>query len=245
MGTVANLYQILEPFDVYHLFYRTERTLRMVSGDNKMTKKDRISPLRMTDKVWSNAFIHPDFESILYDEKTIQRRIAELGGYLTKEYDGLYPIFVSVMTGGVFFFADLIRYVVTPCTIDAVNASSYFANSQTTSGEVHIQKGAMKTSVKGRHVVLVEDIVDTGHTAKRLTDEFMSDGALSVEMVCLLDKPARRQIIDCVYQPSYVGFEVDDLFVVGYGLDYEGEYRNVPYIGVLKPAIYEKEKTSP
>lgn len=209
---------------------------------NNMAKEDRISPLRMTDKVWSNASIHPDFESILFDENTIQRRIAELGGYLTKEYDGMYPIFVSVMTGGVFFFADLIRYVVTPCTIDAVNASSYFANSQVTSGEVVIHKGAMKTSVKGRHVVLVEDIVDTGNTAKRLTDEFLKDGALSVKMVCLLDKPSRRQINDRVYQPAYIGFEVDNLFVVGYGLDYEGEYRNVPYIGILKPAIYAKEK---
>jgi hypoxanthine phosphoribosyltransferase len=177
--------------------------------------------------------LHDDVEEILLDADTIADRVAELGAQLTADLGDRDPVLVSVLKGALPFLADLMRAMEMPVSIDLMEVSSYGAGTET-SGQVRILKD-LSRSIEGRHVVIVEDIIDTGLTLNYLLKYLADKGPASVSIVCLLDKPARR-LADIPI--DYRGFEIPDRFVVGYGLDFDERYRNLPYIGVLKPSVY-------
>jgi hypoxanthine phosphoribosyltransferase len=175
-----------------------------------------------------------DLSSILLSEEQIRARVEELGAQISRDYEGKKPVVVGILKGSLVFMADLIRTLTIPLNIDYVAISSY-GRSTASSGVVKIIKD-LDESIEGRHVLVVEDIVDTGLTLRYLLDNLQSRGPASVKVCTLLDKPSRRKV-DIV--PDYNGFEIPDAFVVGYGLDYAENYRNMPYIGVLSRAVYE------
>ena len=177
--------------------------------------------------------IHDDVEEILLDSTTVADRVAELGAQLTADYAGRDPVLVSVLKGSLIFLSDLIRAMEMPVSIDLMEVSSYGAGTET-SGQVRILKD-LSGSIEGRHVIVVEDIIDTGLTLNYLLKYLADKGPASVSIVCLLDKPARRLAEIPI---DYRGFTIPDRFVIGYGLDYDERYRNLPYIGVLKPSVY-------
>ena len=174
-----------------------------------------------------------DMETILFTEEELRQRVRELGEAITRDYKDKNPIFVGVLKGSFVFMADLVRCVSTPCTLDFMVVSSYGSGTKTT-GAVKINKD-LSEDIEGRHVIIVEDILDSGVTLNYLSKYLMNRSPASLQIVTLLDKPSRRKAE--VY-PAYKGFEVEDNFVVGYGLDYAEKYRNLPYIGILKPEIY-------
>lgn len=176
-----------------------------------------------------------DIKEILFSEEQIESITIKLGSEISSDYIDRNPIIVSVLKGSFVFMADLIRKVSVPCEIDFMVVSSYGANA-TTSGEVQIIKD-LASSIQGRDVILVEDILDSGVTLSYLTSILEKRGARSIEICTFLNKPARRKANVFV---RYNGFDIDDEFVVGYGLDYAEKYRNLPYVGVLKPEIYTK-----
>lgn len=174
-------------------------------------------------------------ERVLFTEEQIKARVKELGEVITREYGGMPLTVLGVLRGGAIFCADLIREIKLPLTLSFIEASSY-KDSTTPQGEVKISI-SRGFSAKGRHILIAEDIIDTGHTLKAVKERLLNDGALSVKTCCILNKPSRRQAeIDA----DYVGFDIPDEFVVGYGLDYASMYRNLPYIGVLSRSVYEK-----
>ncbi|MCD8506657.1 MAG: hypoxanthine phosphoribosyltransferase [Alkalibacterium thalassium] len=175
-----------------------------------------------------------EIESILISEEEIMEKVQELGDLLGKEYDGKNPLLVGVLKGALPFMADLIKKMDIHLEIDFMDVSSY-GNETVSSGEVKILKD-LDTNVEGRHVLFVEDIIDTGGTLAYLKDLFKYRKAASVKIVTLLDKPSGRKID---IHADWVGFTVPHKFVVGYGLDYAENYRNLPFIGVLKPEIYQ------
>lgn len=174
-----------------------------------------------------------DIESVLISSEQIATRVAELGAQISRDYEGKDPVFVGVLVGSALFAADLIRHVTEPCTLDFVAISSYGKESRS-SGVVRILKD-LDESVESRHVVIVEDVVDTGLTLNYLVDSMRHRNVASVKVCSMLDKPARRLTNVHV---DYVGFEIPDEFVVGYGLDFAQRYRNLPYVGILRPEIY-------
>ncbi|MEB1806004.1 MAG: hypoxanthine phosphoribosyltransferase [Bacillaceae bacterium] len=174
-----------------------------------------------------------DIKEVLISEEEIQQKVRELGDVLTKEYEGRFPLVVGVLKGALPFMADLTKRIDTHIELDFMDVSSYGAGT-VTSGEVKIVKD-LNTSVEGRDVLIVEDIIDSGLTLSYLVKLFHYRKAKSVKIVTLLDKPDGRKV-DLV--PDLAGFTVPDAFVVGYGLDFAERYRNLPYIGVLKPEIY-------
>lgn len=175
-----------------------------------------------------------DMESILISEEEIQEKVQELAKVLKAEYDGKNPLLVGVLKGALPFMADLIKEMDMYLEIDFMDVSSY-GNDTVSSGEVKILKD-LDTNVEGRHVIFVEDIIDTGGTLAYLKDLFKYRKAASVKIVTLLDKPSGRKID---ISADWVGFTVPHKFVVGYGLDYAENYRNLPFIGILKPEIYQ------
>lgn len=177
---------------------------------------------------------HQDVERIMLGERKIQKRVKELAVQLDKLYEGRTPLVVCILKGSTIFFADLVRSMKTALTIDFMAVSSYGAG--TTSGELKIKKD-LTTDIKGRDVLIVEDIIDSGNTLYNLKKMLITRVPASVNIVTLLDKPARRE---APIEPEYTGFVIEDEFVVGYGLDYAEEYRNLPYVGVLKRSVYEK-----
>lgn len=179
--------------------------------------------------------MYRDLERILLTKEQICDKVAALGEQLRADYDGKNPLFVCILKGSSVFFADLIREVKMPLEIDFMAISSY-GNGTRTTGEVRMVKD-LNNSIEGRHVLVVEDILDSGMTLSYLKKLLESRGAASVKICTLLDKPARR-VTDVA--ADYSGFEIEDYFVVGYGLDYAEKYRNLPEIGVLKPEIYTK-----
>ena len=179
------------------------------------------------------ATIHADVEEILLTEDQIQARVAALGAQLTADYAGLEPVLISVLKGSIVFLADLVRGVELPLSIDIMEVSSYGAATET-SGQVRILKD-LSNPIEGRHVIVVEDIIDTGLTLNYLLRYLREKGPTSLRICCLLDKPARRLTEIPI---DYVGFTIPDRFVVGYGLDYGERYRNLPYVGVLRPSVY-------
>lgn len=179
--------------------------------------------------------MHSDVERVLFDERQIQKCVAELGHQLTKDYEGKNPLLICILKGAVMFMVDLVKSVETPMEMDFMAVSSYGASSKS-SGVVRILKDLDK-SIEGRHVVLVEDIVDTGLTLKYLRDQMMHRQAASVKIISLFDKPEGRKVD---IKPDYYGFIVPNEFIVGYGLDYAEHYRNLPYVGVLKKEVYSR-----
>jgi len=177
-----------------------------------------------------------DLAKILLTEEQITNRVRELGAQISADYVDREPILVCILKGAVMFYADLCRAIPIPINMDFMAVSSY-GNRTKSSGEVEIRKD-LSRPIDGRHVIIVEDIVDSGFTLSYLMRVLSSRGAASVRICTLLDKPERRAPGISI-QADYFGFTVGNEFVVGYGLDYAERYRNLPYIGVLKPEIYE------
>ena len=177
--------------------------------------------------------LHDDVEEILLDSQAVANRVAELGAQVSADYVGRDPVLISVLKGALVFLADLMRAIDEPTSIDFMEVSSYGSGTET-SGQVRILKDLSKP-IEGRHVIVVEDIIDTGLTLNYLLRYLADKHPASIKIVCLLDKPARRMAEIPI---DYRGFTIPDRFVIGYGLDYDERYRNLPYIGVLKPTVY-------
>ena len=170
----------------------------------------------------------PVLERVLFSEEQLAKRVAELGRQISADYRGKLPLFVGILRGCVLFYSDLMKNISVDCNMDFMCLSSYSGTSST--GQVRTMLD-LRESIKGRHVVIVEDIVDTGLTLGYLLDHLKSRGAASIEICCLLDKPCNRKVD---IHHKYVGFKVENEFVIGYGLDYNELHRNLPYIGVFK-----------
>ncbi len=166
---------------------------------------------------------------VLLTEEEVDRRIQEIGDQISKDYAGKQVHLVCVLKGGSFFMCELAKRITVPVSIDFMSVSSYGGDTKS-SGVVRIVKD-LDESLKDKHVIVVEDIVDSGRTLSYLLDMLRSRGALDVRLCTLLDKPDRR-VVDV--KVDYTGFDIPDEFVVGYGLDYDQKYRNLPYIGVVK-----------
>lgn len=181
--------------------------------------------------------IRDDVAKILVNEEEIEHKCSELAQQIEADYkaEGEIPIIVGLLKGSVPFMAELIKYFTFECEIDFMKVSSYQGTRSI--GDVRIDMD-MSLSTKGRKILLVEDIIDTGRTLVSVKKMFKNKGATDVKVVALLDKPSRRTFD---IEADYVGFKVPDEFVVGYGLDYNQKYRNLPFIGVLKPEIYQDE----
>ncbi len=175
-----------------------------------------------------------NIEKVLISEEQIQARIRELGEILTAEYADKDPIVVGVLKGVVVFYADMIRQIKVPCQMDFMWVSSYSGTKTTGYMEV---KRDISSNIRGRHVLILEDIFDTGTSLDFTYRHLMDKEPASLKICTLLDKPSRRRP-GITLQPDYVGFEVPNEFVVGYGLDFNEHYRNLPYVGVLKPEAY-------
>ena len=174
-----------------------------------------------------------DILKVLYTEDEIKTRVQEMGDELYEKFEDKNPLFVGVLNGCFVFMADLVRATQVKSELEFIGLSSYHGGTKS-SGNVQITRD-LQHDINGRHIVVVEDILDSGNTLAFLKKHLLSKGAASITIVTLLDKPSRRE--KAVYA-DLAGFEVPDEFVVGYGLDYDQRYRNVPYIGVLKPEVY-------
>lgn len=179
--------------------------------------------------------MHKDIEKILITEEQIAEKCVEIGKQLSEEYRGKFPLVVGVLKGATFFMSDLARHIETHVELDFMDVSSYGSGTRS-SGEVKILKD-LDAKVEGRDLLIVEDIIDSGLTLSYLVDLFKYRKANSIKIVTLLDKPSGRT---ADIRADIVGFEVPDAFVVGYGLDYDEKYRNLPYIGILKPEVYSR-----
>ena len=174
-----------------------------------------------------------DILKVLYTEEQIAKRIQEMGAQMYGDLQDKEPLFVSVLRGAFIFMADIVRACPVRCDVEFIAVSSY-GNSTSSSGIVQITHD-IRQDITGRNLVVIEDILDSGNTLFFLKQYFLTKGAASVSICTLLDKPSRRTK---AITADYVGFTVPDEFVVGYGLDYCQKYRNLPYIGVLKPEVY-------
>ena len=179
--------------------------------------------------------MYNDLERILFTKEQIAERVKERGAEISKDYAGKTPLVVCILKGSVLFFSDLIKEISIQINLDFMAVSSY-GSATISSGEVKMIKD-LDNSIENRHVIIVEDIVDTGHTLKYLIKNLNARMPASVKVCTLLNKQCRR-VVDI--SPDYIGFEVGDHFVVGYGLDYDEGYRHVPEVGVLKPEVYNK-----
>ena len=175
-----------------------------------------------------------DIQNILLTEEDIQNRICELGKILTEDYAGKNPVVIGVMKGVVVFYADMIRQIKTPCQMDFMWISSYAGTHST--GNLVVRSDIV-SDIEGRHVLILEDIYDTGNSLTFVRDHLLQKNPASLKICTLLDKPSRRKP-GITLKADYVGFEVPNEFVVGYGLDYNEYYRNLPYVGILKPEAY-------
>ncbi len=180
--------------------------------------------------------IHPNVEYVMINEEQIATRVKEVAAQLDKLYEGRTPVVICILKGSVVFFADLVRNMKTSLTIDFMAVSSYGSGTKS-SGELKISKD-LSTDIAGRDVLIVEDIIDSGNTLYHLKKMLNARSPSSVNIVTLLDKPERREM---PLEPEYTCFVIEDEFVIGYGLDYAEEYRNLPYVGVLKRSVYENE----
>lgn len=175
-----------------------------------------------------------EIERVLISEEALQARIQELGRELARDYEGKCPVFVGVLKGVILFFADMIRATPIRSQIDLMAVSSYGAGTEST-GRIVLKKD-VSLDLRGRHVVILEDIIDSGLTLKYTVEHLKEKEPASLKICTLLDKPARRTV---EVNADYIGFTIPNEFVVGYGLDYNDYYRNLPFIGVLKPEVYE------
>ncbi|KAG8369266.1 hypothetical protein BUALT_Bualt15G0133600 [Buddleja alternifolia] len=188
-----------------------------------------------------------NIEKILWTENEISERVTELGSQITRDFKSetvaaaAAPAIVGVATGAFVFVADLVRKIHLPIPVDFIRVGSYGSGTISNAHPTISSSFQLKLDIRGLHVILVEDIVDTGNTLSCLIDYMKSKGASSVSVCTLLDKPARRKVhFELVGEGKYYcGFECPDYFVVGYGMDFGEIYRNLPYVGVLKPEIYK------
>lgn len=174
-----------------------------------------------------------DISEVLFTEQQLADIVKEMGARISRDYEGKNLVMVSVLKGSLIFMADLMREIAVPCSIDFLSVSSYGAGT-TTTGEVRILKD-LDATLEGKDLLVVEDILDSGVTLSFLLKNLSARHPQSIRLCTLLDKPERRRVD---IRPDYVGAQVPDKFIVGYGLDYAEKYRNLPYIGVLKPEIY-------
>ena len=179
--------------------------------------------------------IHPDIEQVLYTEEQLRDRVREVGQQIAADYAGREPMLISVLRGSYIFMADLTRSIDLDVTVDFMVVSSYGAGT-VSSGQVEIKKDLSDT-IEGRDLIIVEDILDSGNTLYYLMDVLKARKPASIRLCTLMDKPERRTK---PITADYAGFTIPDAFIVGYGLDYAERYRNLPYVGVLKPSVYEK-----
>ncbi len=177
--------------------------------------------------------IHPDIEQVLYTEEQLRARVREVGQQIAADYAGREPMLISVLRGSYIFMADLTRAIDLNVTVDFMAVSSYGAGT-TSSGQVEIKKD-LSDSIEGKDLIIVEDILDSGNTLYYLMDVLRARKPASIRICALMDKPERRTK---PITADYVGFTIPDAFIVGYGLDYAEKYRNLPYVGVLKPSVY-------
>ena len=180
--------------------------------------------------------MHQDVERILFTEEELAARVKELGAQITRDYQGKDLVVASVLRGSYIFMADLTRSIDLPLSVDFMAVSSYGAGT-VSSGQVEIKKD-LSDSIEGKDLLIVEDILDSGNTLYYLMDVLRVRKPASIKICTLMDKPDRR------VQPitaEYTGFTIPDAFVVGYGLDYDEKYRNLPYVGILKPSVYGGE----
>lgn len=175
-----------------------------------------------------------DIDRILLSQQELEQGVAKLGAQIAAEYADKNPVFLGVLKGVVVFFSDMIRATPIPCEIDFLAVSSY--RSGTKAGQA-VMKKDVSVDIRGRHVVILEDILDTGKTLKYVVEHLLAMEPASLKICALLDKPDRREV---EIEADYVGFTIPNEFVVGYGLDFAEKYRNLPFVGVLKPEIYEK-----
>lgn len=182
-----------------------------------------------------DSTLYQDLSSVLYTQEQLAEAVAALGARITHDYQGKAPLLVCILKGASLFFTDLIRQIDLPLTIEFMAISSYGAGT-VSSGEVRMIKD-LDRPITGRDVLIVEDIVDSGMTLSYLTRTLTSRGANSLKIVSLLDKPSRRTVPLTV---DYSCFQIPDAFVVGYGLDYDEKYRNLPVVGILDPKVYSK-----
>ena len=180
--------------------------------------------------------LEQDIDRVLFTEEQLQARVAEIAAQIDRDYAGKQPLLVSVLRGSFVFMADLVRRITLPCTVDFMAVSSY-GSGTTSSGQVKIVKD-LSEQIEGKDVIVVEDILDSGNTLSYLLKLLEARHPASIRLCTLLDKPERRTKPMAV---QYSGFTIPDEFVVGYGLDYDEKYRNLPYIGILKPRVYGGE----
>jgi hypoxanthine phosphoribosyltransferase len=199
--------------------------------------KKAVSPRPKTIK---KKLSHPDVREVLLTPEKIAAKVKALAKQINEDYAGKEVLLVCVMKGAVVFLADFMRHLTIPCMLDFVDWSSYGA-STSSSGVFRILRD-LEESVESRHVLIVDDIIDTGLTTHYLIKHLSGRNPASVKVVAIFDKPSRRRI---EAKADYCGYEVPDEFVVGYGLDYDQKYRNLPFLGVLKPEIYAGRDTPP
>ena len=175
-------------------------------------------------------------DRVLASKEEIQKAVARIGAEITRDYEGKELFVIGVLKGGFMFMADLVREIQIPLQMDFIAVSSY-GSSTKTSGVVRLIKDIDKP-LDGKHLLIVEDIIDSGVTLKYFKEMFATRGPLSIRVCTIFDKPSRRKV---EMQGDYVGIEIPDEFVIGYGLDYDGKYRNLPDLCVLRRDVYEKE----
>ena len=180
--------------------------------------------------------LEQDIERVLFSEEELDRRVSEIAAEINRDYAGKEPMLISVLRGSFVFMADLIRKIEVPCTVDFMSVSSY-GRGTTSSGQVQITKD-LSDDIEGKDIIVVEDILNSGNTLSYLLQLLQARKPASMKLCTLLDKPDRR--VKEVHV-DYTGFTIPDEFVVGYGLDYAEKYRNLPYIGILKPRVYGGE----
>ncbi len=180
--------------------------------------------------------INPAIEEVLVEHEDIVAKCEEIGARISKDYEGKCPILIGLLKGAVPFMAELIKHITCDIQIDFMDVSSY--NGVESTGVVRVLRD-VSCDVSGRDIIFVEDIIDTGLTLHAVVQEFKTRKAGSIEIATLLDKPEGRKINDVI--PKYIGYNIPKKFVVGFGLDYNEIYRNLPYIGVLKKEIYENK----
>lgn len=179
--------------------------------------------------------MHKDVEEILVSQEQIASKCQELGKQISVDYEGKTPILISLLKGSIPFCAELVKNIECPMEMDFIDVSSY--NGVSSTGKVTIKKD-VSSDLTGRHIIFVEDIIDTGLTLSEVIKYYKNKNIASYEIVALIDKPEGRKVEGL--NPKYIGFNIPNKFVVGYGLDYNELYRNLPYVGVLKRSVYEK-----
>lgn len=175
-----------------------------------------------------------DIEKVILSEDEILKKISEIGAKISRDYEGKDLMLIGVLKGSVIFMADLLKKITIPCTMDFMAVSSY-GSSTTTSGVVRILKD-LDFEIEGKDVLIVEDIIDSGITLRYLMEYLKGRKPASIEITCLLNKPERRKV---EINAKYIGFDVPDYFLVGYGLDYAEKYRNLPFVGILNEKVYK------